>query len=91
MENSTRNFYKNNCVPKFKNGVSTKLQKPILLLHQLYSPDISPCNYDLFCKLKELMKGLRFPNMKSLSLVVTRCMHELNKFGICDGVEKLPE
>lgn len=37
------------------------------------------------------MIGLRFPELKSLSLAITRRIQQVNKHCICDGVEKLPE
>lgn len=38
---------------------------------------MSPCDYNLFCKLKELMTGLRFLDLESLNLAVTPCIREL--------------
>ena len=38
--------------------------------HPTYSPDISPCDFDLFPKLKEDMRGIRYNNLEELESAV---------------------
>ncbi|CAD7091551.1 unnamed protein product [Hermetia illucens] len=44
----------------------------------VYSPDTSPPDYDLFQKLKEPMKGVRFTDFTAFNDAVSRCIRELN-------------
>ncbi|KAJ4444667.1 hypothetical protein ANN_06464 [Periplaneta americana] len=37
-----------------------------ILQYSLYSPDMSPCDYDLFSRLKETLRGKRFPVGQSI-------------------------
>lgn len=41
-----------------------------ILAHPPYSPDISPCDYDLFPKLKENMRGIRYDDLDELKVAV---------------------
>ncbi|VVC34278.1 Ribonuclease H-like domain [Cinara cedri] len=52
------------------------------LKHPPYSPDLSPPNFDLFPKLKEPLRGIRFPNLDILNEEVSRRTRELNKDGV---------
>ncbi len=54
-----------------------------------YSPDMSPCNYDLFMKLKEPFRDRHFPTLNDLNLAITWRIRELNSNGLLDGVKKL--
>jgi transposase len=60
------------------------------LPHPPYSPDMSPCDYDLFCKLKQPMRGSRYPSLIALNSAVTRRIRELNFNRMVDGVRDLP-
>ncbi|VVC33476.1 Ribonuclease H-like domain [Cinara cedri] len=51
------------------------------LKHPPYSPDLSPPDFDLFPKLKEPLRGIRFPNLDILNEEVSRRIRELNKDG----------
>ena len=42
-----------------------------VLDHPLYSPDLAPCDFSLFLKLKEVIKGVRFPDMEAIKKAVT--------------------
>ncbi len=61
------------------------------LPHPPYSPDMSPCDYDLFMKLKEPFRDRRFPTLNDLNNAITRRICELNSQGLLDGIQKLPE
>ena len=37
-----------------------------ILEHPPYSPDISPCNFDVFPKIKEDMRGIRYSDLDEL-------------------------
>lgn len=51
-----------------------------VLPHPTYSLDISPPDFDLLPKLKELMRGRRFPTLEELSTGgVTRAVRQMNK------------
>ena len=62
-----------------------------MLLHAPYSPDMSPPNFDLFHKLKEPMRGHRFPSLQEDSAAVTRAIRGLNKSGTLNGTANLPK
>jgi len=55
-------------------GISEFLAKNnIVVLEQpLYSPDLAPCGFFLFPKLKEVIKGARFQDLKAIETAVTR-------------------
>jgi hypothetical protein len=61
------------------------------LPHAPYSPDVSPPDFDLFHKLKELMRGHRFPSLEEVSAAVTRSIRGLKKIGTLNGVANLPK
>ena len=42
-----------------------------VLDHPPYSPDLAPCDFFLFPKLKEVIKGVRFPDMEAIKKAVT--------------------
>ena len=48
-----------------KNNIAVLEQPP-------YSPDLVPCNFFLFPKLKEVIKGTRFQDSKAIKTAVTR-------------------
>ena len=81
-----------NARPHITNAVCTKLRKYgwEMLPHAPYSPDMSPPDYDLFPKLKQRMRGRRFPCLEELSAAVTRTIRQLHKDGVLDGIQKLP-
>ena len=55
-----------------------------VLSHAPYSPDMSPPDCDLFPKLKEPMRGIRFSSLEEPSANVTRAIRHMNKSGILD-------
>ena len=62
-----------------------------MLDHPPYSPDLAPCDFFLFPKLKEVIKGVRFPDMEAIKKAVMtelkyipeesfqECWSEINK------------
>jgi transposase len=61
-----------------------------VLPHAPYSPDMSPPDLDLFHKLKEPMRGHRFPSLEEVSTAVTRAIRALNKCCTLNGIAYLP-
>jgi transposase len=57
-----------------------------VLPHAPYSPDMSPPDFDLFHKLKEPMRGHRFPSLEEVPAAVTRAIRGLNKSGTLNGI-----
>jgi len=56
-----------------------------VLPHPPYSPDLAPCDFYLFCKLKLKLKGHHFGTMENIQKVVTDELHILteNDFRYC--------
>ena len=50
-----------------------------VLPHAPYSPDMSPPDFDLFHKLKEPMRGHRFPSLQEVYAAVTRAIRAVKK------------
>jgi hypothetical protein len=55
-----------------------------------YSPDVSPCDYDLFLRLKEPLRGCRFQDIPSVLCAVGRSITEINRNNLADGIRRLP-
>jgi hypothetical protein len=51
---------------------------------------MSPPNFNLFPKLKQPIRGRRFPSLDELSAAVTQAIRQINKDGVIDGIVKLP-
>ena len=62
-----------------------------VLSHASYSPGMSPPDFDLFQKLKEPMRGHRFPSLEEVSAAVTRAIREPKKSGTLNGLANLPK
>jgi len=62
-----------------------------VLPHSLFSPDMSPLEFDLFHKLKEPMRGHRFTSLEEVSAAVTRAIRGPNKSGTLNGIAHLPK
>ena len=48
-----------------------------VLPHPPYSPDLAPCNFSLFPKLKSKLKGHHFGTMENIRKVVTDELHPI--------------
>ncbi|KDR12840.1 hypothetical protein L798_13263, partial [Zootermopsis nevadensis] len=60
-----------------------------VLHHPPYSPDLSPCDYNLIPKLQQPLRGKRFRTREDISNAVRR---EMARFGDgeADGIRRLP-
>jgi hypothetical protein len=62
-----------------------------VLPHPACDPDMSPPDYDLFSKLKNPLRGKRFPTLNALNAAVTRRIREINSRGELNGIQHLPQ
>jgi hypothetical protein len=62
-----------------------------VLFHASYSPDMSPLDFNILHKLKQPMRGHRFPFLEEVSTAVTRAIRGLKKSGTLNGIENLPK
>ncbi|PNF29374.1 hypothetical protein B7P43_G07838, partial [Cryptotermes secundus] len=60
-----------------------------ILQHPPYSPDMSPCDYDLFAKMKEPLRGLRYNTREEIILAVGWSLLDINRCGRANGVQHL--
>jgi hypothetical protein len=56
----------------------TKL-KITVLEHTSYSPDLAPCDFFLFPKIKSALKGARFESVDAMKAKVTELMNKLSE------------
>ncbi|PSN39634.1 hypothetical protein C0J52_27943 [Blattella germanica] len=61
-----------------------------ILEHPPYSPDMSPCDYDLLSKVKEPLRGNRYNTREAIIHAVGRSIRSINRNGRADGVRRLP-
>ena len=61
-----------------------------ILEHPLYSTDMSPCDCDLFAKVKEPLRGTRYNTRDELIRAIGRSIRNIYKDGRADGVRRLP-
>lgn len=61
-----------------------------VLPHPAYSPDISPPDFDLFMKLKESLRGIRFDDLDILEERVANEVRQINFGCLATGVRDLP-
>ena len=59
-------------------------------IHPQYSPDMSPCDYNLFAKVKEPLRGTRYNIRAELIRTIGQPIRNINKDGRTDGVRRLP-
>ena len=57
-----------------------------VLYHPPYSPDISPCDFDLIPKVKEPLHGRRFKNIPDIIDAVGRSVRAFNKTLAAKGI-----
>ena len=58
--------------------------------HPPYSPDLSPCDYDLIPKLKPPLRGHRFRTRDDIAIAVRRLIMTNFSHGEADGISRLP-
>ena len=61
-----------------------------ILEHPPYSPDVRPCDYDHFAKVKELLRGTRHNTRDELIRAIGWSVRNIDKDGRADGVQRLP-
>ena len=61
-----------------------------VLEHPPYSPDLSPCDYDLIPKLKVRLRGHRFRTRDGIVIAVRRLVMTNFSHGETDGIRRLP-
>lgn len=61
-----------------------------VLPHPPYSPDMSPPDFDLFPKLKEPLRGVRFYDLDDLEVEVARQVRRVNSGCLATGIRDLP-
>ena len=59
--------------------------------HSAYSPDISPCDFDLFPKLKEDMRGICYYGLEELESAVAVRVRVLENDRLATGIDDLPK
>ena len=50
-----------------------------VLNHPPYSPDVSPCDFFLFTRLKKLLSGNKYTSRSSLGSAICQCLQEIPK------------
>jgi transposase len=56
--------------------------------HPPYSPDLAPCDFFLFPRLKSTLKGKRFQNVAEIQLSTTRQLKAIPKQAYQTWIEK---
>jgi transposase len=62
-----------------------------ILEHPTYSPDVSPCDYVLFPKMKEPLRRKRCNTRDAIIRAMGRSLQDINRDGPADGVRRLPQ
>jgi hypothetical protein len=52
---------------------------------------MSSCDYDLFAKMKEPLRGTRYSTKEEIIGDVGRSLLDINRSGRADGVQRLPQ
>ncbi|PNF32315.1 hypothetical protein B7P43_G16249 [Cryptotermes secundus] len=61
-----------------------------VLYHPSYSPDLSPCDFNLIPKMKEALRGIRFRTVPEILQAVDRSIRTINATGDAKGILRLP-
>ena len=61
-----------------------------VLKHPSYSPDLSSPGYDLFRKLNEILRGIRYDDLNELYRAVNVVAWDINRCCLAMGVKELP-
>ena len=54
-------------------------EKVKVLNHPPYSPDLSPCDFFLFPRLKKMLSGNKYTSRSSLGSVIYQCLQQIPK------------
>lgn len=52
---------------------------------------MSPCDFDLFPKMKEPLRGQRFRDIPSIVRALGRSLETLSQTGALNGIQRLPD
>ena len=61
-----------------------------MLPHPPYCPDFSPCDFELFPRLKENMRRVKFEDLEELEDAVAEQVRRYERVCLATGVQKLP-
>jgi histone-lysine N-methyltransferase SETMAR len=61
-----------------------------IITHPPYSPDLAPCDYHLFPKLKEHLAGRRFRDDDEVKVAVQRFLNDMAASWYDMGIQKMP-
>jgi histone-lysine N-methyltransferase SETMAR len=61
-----------------------------IITHPPYSPDLAPCDYHLFPKLKEHLAGRRFSDDDEVKVAVQHFLNDMAASWYDMGIQKLP-
>ena len=68
-------------------------QKVKVLNHPPYSPDLSPCDFFLFPRLKKMLSGNKYMSRSSLDSAIYQCLQQIPKedylSAFCNPVKRL--
>ena len=68
-------------------------EKVKVLNHPPYSPDLSPCDFFLFPRLKKMLSGNKYMSRSSLGSAIYQCLQQISKedslSAFCDWVKRL--
>ena len=56
-----------------------KQEKVVELPHTPYSPDLTPCDFFLFLRLKKHLAGRKYQTRKNLGLAVFQCLNSVTR------------
>ena len=59
--------------------------------HPPYSPDLAPCDFWLFSKLKEKLRGCRYEKIEEMKEAVTKVIGTLTQEDFNEAFQKLME
>lgn len=65
-----------------------KSEKVTVLPHPPYSPDLAPCDFFLFPKLKKFLSGRRYKSRQALGSAVSQCLRGIPKSAYRDAFQK---
>ena len=54
-------------------------EKVKILNHPPYSPDLSPCDFFLFTRLKKMLSGNKYTSRSSLGSAIYQCLQQIPK------------
>jgi histone-lysine N-methyltransferase SETMAR len=60
-----------------------------ILPHPPYSPDLSPCDFHLFWRMKSSLRGRRFYSVEEINDAVKESLTAMTKSSLCDGIDSL--